>query len=290
MPMVSRMVAGTLVVLSGLGPTGAVAQRGVGTAESRKKPIQQRVQEGSTLGEVDVVEHLGERLPLDVTLTNHEGERVRLADFFDGGPVVLTFNYYTCPVLCSLLLEAAAKTLRGVPWTAGDQYEVVTISIDPRDTPERAAKKRRQILDTYGKSNGGWHFLVGDEEAIRETTEAAGIEYTYDESQKQYAHPDVITFVTPEGKLARYLYGLQLETTDARLALFEAADGNTLSAGEQVILSCYAYDPEAGGYAVFGYRVMQVGGVATVIALGGFLGFLWQRERRKRRPVSRRAG
>ena len=233
---------------------------------------------------VDVDEQLDKPLPTDLTFTDHTGKKVKLASYFDGErPVLLTFAYFTCPVLCSLVLDATEKGVEDIDWTLGDEYDIVTISIDPRDTPERAAKKRAELLEKYGRADAGWHFLVGDQENIDAATEAAGFNYFYDERQEQYGHPAVAMFLTPDAKFARYLYGLVFKPADVSLALLEASKGNSISTVEKVILYCYSYDPEGQGYTLMAFRVMQIGAGLTVAVLGFFLFFMWRREVRKRR-------
>lgn len=236
------------------------------------------------LDRVRVDEKLERQLPLDLGFRDHTGRRVTLRQYFDGErPVLLTFAYYRCPVLCSMVLNATANGAKAIPWTAGDEYDIVTISIDPTDTPESAAEKRAEILRTYGKGDGtGWHFLVGDEVAIRRATEAAGFHYAYDERQREYAHPAVMMLLTPSGRFARYLYGLAFEPSDIRLGLLEASQGRSISTVERVLIYCYRFDEAKGGYAVVANRIMQIGGSATALILGAFLFVLWRRELRRR--------
>lgn len=251
------------------------------------------VQEVPRLDDIGVDEQLEQQMPLDVTFTDHRGRTVRLEDYVDGErPVLLTFAYFTCPVLCSMVLDATTRGIKPLQWTAGDEYEVVTISIDPRDTPEDAAEKRAEVLEGYGRSDEGWHFLVGEEAAIEKATQAAGFEYFYMEDEGQYAHPAVVMFLTPEGKLARYLYGLSYPPNDVRMALLEASEGRSVSTVEKVIMYCYQYDPNEKGYGLVAFRIMQIGGGLTVVVLAFTLIVLWRRDLRRRRsspPVAPRA-
>jgi protein SCO1 len=197
---------------------------------------------------VDITEHLGGRLPVDATFRDTDGKTVRLGDFFDGKrPTLFVFAYHTCPMLCSLVLDATVRSLNEVQWTVGREFDVVSLSIDPKDTPETATKKRAQVVASYTRAKGdprGWHFLTGDEDQIRKVTEAIGFKYNYDPVQKQYAHPAAIYLLTPEGKLARYLYGVQFPPGDVRLGLLEASEGRSISTTERVLLFCYHYDPQ----------------------------------------------
>ena len=242
------------------------------------------------LAHVGVNEHLDGQLPLDTPFRDHTGKAVKLRDFFDGKrPVVLTFAYHSCPVLCSMVLNAESTGLRGIGWTVGKEYEVVTISIDPNESLEKTAAKRASILHEYGASRGhdgnGWHFLVGDKASIAAVAAAAGFEYQYDAEQKQWGHPSVVMIAKPDGRMARYLYGLEFLPQDLKLGLLEASEGRSISTVEQIILFCYHYDPQGGKYVLVARRVMQVGGGAVAVVLFGFLGLFWGRELRKKKKT-----
>lgn len=236
------------------------------------------------LQHVGVTEHLDGPLPLDTPFQDHTGKPVTLRSVFDGKrPVVLQFAYHTCPVVCSMITNNLAAGLKGVNWTIGEQYEVVTISIDPHESLEKAAAKRKSMYAEYGRDldeskPGGWHFLVGHESAIEAVTKAAGFEYQYDARQQQWGHPSVVFIVKPDGTLARYLYGLEFPSNDLKLGLLEASAGRSISTVEQIILYCYHYDPQGGKYVLVATRVMQVGGGLTALVLFSILGMLWARE------------
>lgn len=241
------------------------------------------------LAHVGVTEHLDGQLPLDTQFRDHTGKPVKLRDFYDGKrPVVLTFAYHSCPVLCSMVLNATAAGLRGIGWTVGKEFDVVTISIDPDESLEKTAAKRASILAEYGASRGhdgkGWHFLVanpGDKASIAAVAAAAGFEYQYDAEQKQCGHPSLVMITKPDGHMARYLYGLEFPANDLKIGLLEASEGRSISTVEKLILYCYHYDPQGGKYVLVAQRVMQVGGGAVAIVLFGFLGLFWGRELRK---------
>jgi protein SCO1 len=236
------------------------------------------------LKHVNVTEHLDAQVPVDANFKDHTGKPVRLGQYFDGKrPVVLTFAYHSCPVLCSMVLNAATDGLRGVKGTVGVDFDVITISIDPKDTLEKTAAKRASILAEYKRpeADAGWHFLVGDEATIQRVTKAVGYEYSYDEEQQQYAHPAVIMLLKPSGKVSRYLYGIEYNPNDLKLGLLEASEGKSISTIDRVIMYCYRYDPHDGKYVIVATRLMQVGGIFTVLFLGGFLGIFWVRERAK---------
>jgi len=237
------------------------------------------------LEDVGVTEHLDGQLPLDLEFRDHTGKPTKLRDLFDGKkPVVLTFAYHTCPVVCSMIAMNLAHTMKDVSWTLGDQFTALTISIDPNETLENTAKKRASVLAEYGRSNSGWSFLVGDQAAIKQVTDAAGFKFKYDPEQKQYAHTSLVMVVKPDGRMARYLYGFEAQSADLKLALFEASEGRSISTVEQIILYCYHYDPKGGRYVIVAQRVMQVGAAAVAIVLFSVLAFLWSRELRKKRP------
>jgi protein SCO1/2 len=244
------------------------------------------------LAGVDIVEHLGGSLPREAAFRDAAGNAVRLGDYFDGKrPTLLVFAYHTCPMLCSLVLDATVRTLNKVAWSVGQEFDVVSISIDPHDTPETATRKRGQVVASYTRAAGatvGWHFLVGDEANIRKVTDAVGFQYRYDERQKQYAHPAAIYLLTPEGHMARYLYGIQYEPNDVRLGLIEASEGRSVSTTDRILLYCYHYDPQGKHYSIVAMNVMRLGGVVTLGALGTFLTIMWARERVRRKSRAAR--
>ncbi len=242
---------------------------------------------------VDIVEHLGAPLPGSATFRDSDGRTARLGDYFDGKrPTVFVFAYHTCPMLCSLVLDATVKSLNELQWTVGDQFDVVSVSIDPHDTPETAAKKRAQVVAGYPRAKGsthGWNFLVGDEENIRKVTDAVGFEYRYDARQKQYAHPAAIYLLTPDGRIGRYLYGIQYDPGDVRLGLLESSEGRSITTTERLLLFCYHYDPQGKRYSLVAMNVMRLGGVVTIVAMGGFFAVMWARERRREKQHRRDA-
>jgi len=235
---------------------------------------------------VDIHEHLGAPLPTDAVFRDAEGRSVSLGRYFDGKrPTLLVFAYHTCPMLCSLVLDATVRTLNEVAWTVGREFDVLSISIDPHDTPESATRKRAQVVSAYKRANGsaaGFRFLVGDEANIRKVTEAVGFAYNYDPRQKQYAHPAAIYLLTPEGHVARYLYGIDFPTGDVRLGLLEAAGGRSISTTERILLYCYHYDPQGKHYALVAMNVMRLGGGLTLVAMLALLTAMGLRERRRR--------
>ncbi|MBS2011580.1 MAG: SCO family protein [Deltaproteobacteria bacterium] len=241
------------------------------------------------LAHVGVKEQLDGQLPLDTAFVDQNGKPVTLGQYYDGKrPVVLTFAYHSCPVLCSMVLNNAVAGLKRIGWTMGKEYDVVTISIDPNESLEKTNAKRKSLIREYGASRGqeenadkGWHFLKGDEKSIAKVAAAAGFEYQYDEDQKQWGHPSVVMITTPSGKMARYLYGLEFSPSDLKLGLLEASEGRSITTIEQIILYCYHYDPKGGKYVLVARRVMQVAGAAVAIVLFSVLGVFWARELRR---------
>lgn len=239
--------------------------------------------------QIDVDEQLGEVMDLNLNFVDHNGNEVSLSDYFDGErPVLLTLNYYRCPVLCNVQLNALTESLRELPWTPGDEhFRVVTVSIDPREDAALAKKKRASHLESLGKGDDvDWAFLTGDALDIRLLAAQVGFGYAYDKEQDQYAHPPVLIFVSPEGKVARYVYGLAYNPRDIKFGLIDAAEGKVGSTVDKVILSCFHYDPSLGRYGTFAFGMMRLGGVVILVILGTVLFFLWRRNERRRVGVA----
>lgn len=233
------------------------------------------------LRDVTVDEHLGRMVPGDATFRDHTGRPVQLGQLFDGThPVVLTLVQHNCRTLCSMVQNAAINGLREIPWTAGEQYRAITLSIDPREGADVADQRRYRTLSSYNRpaAERGWYFLTGEESQIQRVADALGYRFHYDRRTDQFAHPAVIFLLTPGGRVARYLYGIQYPPMDLRLGLFEAAEGRTVTTLERLIMYCYHYDPRAGSYVLMARRVMQIGGALIAAMLGSLLGTLWLRE------------
>jgi len=234
------------------------------------------------LREVDIDQRLGEPLPLDLVFRDEEGRQVRLGEYFGKKPVILTLVYYECPMLCTLVLNGLVSALDVLTFDAGRQFEIVTVSIDPGETPELAARKKKEYLERYGRETArqGWHFLTGDEAAIRDLARAAGFRYTYDPATGLFAHGSAIMVATPEGKLARYFYGVQYAPRDLRFAIIEASENRIGSVVDHVLLFCYKYDPATGKYGAAVLNIVRAGGVLTILCLGTYLLVMWRREAR----------
>ena len=234
------------------------------------------------LQQVSFTPRLQAHVPLDIGLRDATGTAVQLGDYFGVKPVILTLAYYSCPNLCPLVLSGLVRTMRAVSLTAGEEFTVLTVSIDPRDTPDQAAIQQAQYRRRYGReAANGWHFLTGDQEAIQRLTEAVGFRYTYDSTQDQWAHASGFVVLTPQGVLARYVYGLEFAPRDVRLALIEAAANRIGSPIDQLLLYCYHYDPQTGQYSLVIMQVLRLAGLLTVVSLGAFMGLMFRRERRK---------
>jgi protein SCO1/2 len=237
----------------------------------------------AALRDVGFDQRLGESLPLDVTLRDEDGRAVKLGAYFKGRPVVLAVVYYECPMLCTLTLNGLVSALATLSFDAGREFEVVTVSFDPREGPQLARAKKAAYLRRYARPGAslGWHFLTGDAEALRAVTSAVGFRYAWDERTRQFAHPAGLVVLTPEGRIARYLYGVEYAPKDLRLALVESAAGRIGNAVDQVLLFCYQYDPETGRYGAMVMRLVRLGGVLTLAALGGLIFALRRTERRR---------
>ena len=236
---------------------------------------------------------LGATIPLDLVFNDEEGKTVRLASFFGHGkPVILALVYYECPMLCNLALNSLTDGLKGIPWTAGDQFEIVTVSFNPKETSELAKAKKAAHIEELGRPQAaaGWHFLVGRDDQIKSLAAAVGYKYAWDPLQKQYAHATGMFFLTDSGKLARVLFGLDFSARSLRLALTETAEGKVGTLADKFLLFCYHYDPQSRGYSLAAFRIMQLGGILTMIFLFGVLGLFFGIERRQRRRAVAAAG
>ncbi len=231
------------------------------------------------LQHLGVTEHLDAQLPLDANFRDEEGKPVRLGDFFGTKPAVVVLAYHSCPTFCGMVLRGLSESLTNLPWTLGNEYQTIVVSIDPRDKPEAAAEKRKIFYETYGRGNAGAHFLVGEKGQIDRVASALGFEYEFNKDTNQYQHPAVVFVAKPSGGIARYLYGVTYETKDLRLSLLEAAHEKSLTTGERLLLFCFHYDPNEGKYVLLARRVMQLAGAVTAVLLAGFLTVMWRRER-----------
>ena len=225
------------------------------------------------LQNVGFKQHLNETLPLDAAFKDEYGRPVTLGKYFDGKkPVILAFVYFTCPMLCTQVMNGISSSLRALSFTPGQDFDVVLISFDPKDTPAAALEKKQAQMKYWQteKYSGGWHFLTGDEASIERVTKAAGFSYAYDTVTSQYAHVSGVLVTTPEGRLARYFYGVEYSPKELRLALVDAGRGRIGSVADEVLLFCYHYDPETGRYGAAIMNLIRAGGVLTLAAMAVF--------------------
>jgi protein SCO1 len=237
---------------------------------------------------VDIVERLDNRIPLDTVVIDEDGREVALRSFFDSGkPVVLTLNYYTCPMLCTLTLNGLVEALKKVDFSAGESFEWVNVSVNPDDSVELAKVKKQNYAIVYERPgvSKGIHFTCAKAENSRAIADAVGYGYKLDERSGEYVHASAVFLITPDGRVARYLYGVKFEPETLRMALMEASEGRIGSTLDRIIYWCHRYDPEAGSYALAAYRVMQLGGFLTVMVMAGGLFWLWRRDMLAARPI-----
>lgn len=259
----------------------AVAQRPFG-ADTYRAPANQG-QVAGMVAQIGIDQHLGETLPLDIELRDEEGKTVQLGQYFHEQPVVLMLVYYRCPMLCTQVANGFLKSSQAIKYAIGSDYQVVTVSFDPRETPELSAEKKASYVRAYRREGAadGWHFLTGDEKSIRRLTEAVGFRYRYDPKSDQYAHASGIVVATPDGQLSRYFYGIDYEPSHLRMALIESSQGRIGSPVEKVLLMCFHYDPMTGKYGLAIAAALRLGGIVTMLVLGGFLLAMYRQERRR---------
>ena len=237
------------------------------------------------LAGLEVTDHRGEWLPMQAMLTDDSGKRVTLGELFaDGRPRLLQLGYMRCPMLCSLALNGLVRGMQGLDWSVGSEFDVMFISINPEENSELAAAKRKGYATEYGRAGGekGWRFLTGDEVTVRSIAEAVGFPYRK-MPDGEYAHPAAVFVMTGDGRLSQYLPGVSPTATDLRLALIGAGEGKLGSTFDRFVFWCHQFDPAKGGYVLWAFRVMQLGGLVTVLVLGTTLLVLYRREARARR-------
>jgi protein SCO1/2 len=234
---------------------------------------------------VTIIDKLDSQLPLSATFRDDHGNPVTLRDVLPKDrPAILQIGYMKCPMLCSLVMNALVRGIQDMDWTVGQQYDIIALSVNPKEGPDLAEGKKAGYVAEYGRpqSAAGWHFLTGEESSIRSVTDAVGFEYRMQENG-EYSHAAGIFILTPDGRLSRVLYGVKYDSANVRMALLEASQGKVGTTLDRIILWCHIYDAQAGGYVVMAMRVMQLGGVLTLMLLGGGLGWFWWREAQARR-------
>jgi len=268
-------------ILAGLAWTAAVlaqAPQPITIPEPATQPVEE-------LTGVGIEEKLGDQLPLELEFLDEDGRRVRLGDYFRGQrPVLLTTVYYGCPMLCGLILNGQMEAMKALDWTPGQAYEVVTVSFDPRETPALARLKKQNYIKAMERPEAaaGWHFLTGPADSIARLTDAIGFRYRWIEREKQFAHAAALVVCTPEGRVSRYLYGVQFAPRTLRLSLVEASEGRVGSTMDHVLLYCLQYDPRAGRYGIVANRFMTAGAALTVLVMAVWLVPRWVGDARRR--------
>jgi protein SCO1/2 len=246
-------------------------------------PVLAVEQRPEALRDVGYDQHLGASVPLDLHFQDETGATVRLGDYFGERPVVLMPAYYTCPMLCTLVWKGLVSALRPLAFDVGKEFTVITFSFDPHDGPAQAAAKKATLLEEYRRPTAaaGWHFLTGDAASIAALTQAIGFRYAYDEAHQQFAHASGIVVLTPDGRIARYLFGIEYAPKDLRLALVEASEHHIGSLVDELLLFCFHYDPATGRYGRVAIDALRVGAVATLLALGTFIALALRRDARR---------
>lgn len=234
------------------------------------------------LAKVGIDQKLDSQVPLDLTFRDEAGQTVKLADYFGKRPVVLSLVYYECPMLCTQVLNGAVAAFKVLNFDIGDEYEVITVSFNPKEAAGLAAEKKSTYLAKYGRpeSADGWHFLVGDQPSIDALADSVGFRYTFDDATGQYVHATALMVLTPEGRVSKYFYGIEFPPKDLRLGLIEASDGKIGNPVDQVLLYCFHYDPHSGRYSMIVMNVLRLAAATTILLVGGFMVVMWSRDRR----------
>jgi protein SCO1/2 len=271
---VALVVVVTTTAVASAQPSRPLSVPTPGTAATAQIPA---------LREAGIDQRLDSLLPVDAEFIDDAGRPVRLGQYFGARPIVLVLAYYECPVLCGQVINAAASSIMPLDFSAGKEFDVLVVSFDPGETPGMAAAKKQEFLARYGRPEtaSAIHFLTGRQESIDRLTKAVGFRYTYDPAIDQYAHPAVMTVVTPGGRVSKYLFGIDFAPRDLKFALIEAADGKVGTAIDQAVLFCYLYDPETGRYGFAIMTAVRAAGLLTLGGLGAFILVALRRERRR---------
>jgi protein SCO1/2 len=233
------------------------------------------------LENVGIEQHLDAQVPPDLTFLDETGKTVKLGDYYGHKPLILNLVYYNCTMLCGEALAGLSSAMRLIKFDVGNEFDVVTVSFDPRETPGMAAAKKKDYVARYGRPNAaaGWHFLTGQPESINALTKAVGFSYQYDAKTNQYAHATAIMVLTPQGRISRYFYGVDFPPKDLRMGLVEASQNKIGNAVDAVMLYCYHYNPETGKYGAMVANILRLAAAATILLLGGLLFILWRLDR-----------
>jgi protein SCO1 len=233
------------------------------------------------LENVGIEQHLDGQVPPDLAFRDETGQAVKLGDYFGTKPLILNLVYYNCTMLCGEALAGLSGSMRLINFDVGKEFDVITVSFDPRETPEIAASKKQDYVKRYGRAGAaaGWHFLTGSADSINALTKAVGFQYQYDPKSNQFAHATAIMVLTPQGRISRYFYGVDFPPKDLRMGLVEASQGKIGNAVDQVLLYCYHYDPETGKYGAVISNILRLAAAFTILILGGFLLIMFRLER-----------
>ena len=269
--------AAIVLILGGIGAVSATAQQATTP---------------SILNKVGIAQNLNAQVPPDLMLRDETGKSVRIGDFFGQKPIVLSLVYFDCPALCTEVLNGELRTMKAISLDLGKDFDAVTVSFEPKDTPALAKAKRDVYAGQYGRPGAAdhWHFLTGDQQSIDALTDVVGFHYAYDSSIRQYAHAAAILVLTPDGRIDRYFYGVQYPARDVRLGLVEASEGKIGTLTDHALLYCYQYDPMTGKYGVVVMNVLRAAGGLTVLILGIFMTMMFLRERKRPSGVPPAAG
>lgn len=247
---------------------------------SAQEPTNQFVE--NQLNSMGFDEKLGDIIALDAIFALSNGDSVRISDLLkDGKPIILNPVYYECPMLCGLVLNGLLKSISQIDWTPGNEYNIITFSINPNEKADLAKSNKQGYLDSLKResASNGWYFLTGNQSSIKRVTESIGFKYFFDKRTNQFNHPAGIIILSSEGKVTRYLYGIEYDNIQLKKALSEAVDGKIGSTTDKILLYCYTYDPNLNSYVPTAVNIMKLGGVVIMIALGLFLGILWFKEK-----------
>jgi protein SCO1 len=235
--------------------------------------------------DVTIEERLNEPVPRDLAFVDSTGKAVTLGESFRGRPVVVAMVYYRCPVLCGLLLGGLTRALQALDWRLGSEYDLVTVSLDPSESPKLAAEKRHGHLQALGMPDGRWTFLTGKSESIDALAESLGYRYRYVAAERQFAHVAALAVLTPDARISRYLYGVEFPPKQVKLALFEASGGKVGTAFERTLLRCYKYDKGSKSYELFITRYFRAGGALLLGGMIWLLVSLWRRDLKRTRAA-----
>jgi len=268
------VVSLTLLIFAACGQAfGQAMTKGIMSPPTNVRP--------PNLQNVGIEQHLDAQVPADLAFTDDTGRSVKLGDYFGHKPLILNLVYYNCPMLCGEALAGLTGSMRLVKFDVGNEYEVVTVSFNPNETPAIAAEKKKDYLKRYGRPNAaaGWHFLTGPADSINALTKAVGFQYQYDAKLNQFAHATAIMVLTPQGRISRYFYGVDFPPKDLRMGLVEASQGKIGNAVDQILLYCYHYDPATGKYGAIVNNILKLGAGLTILLLGGLLLILFRLEK-----------